>query len=134
MFDAHTLNVYQKTGCHVRSCYTLDFDPRGKYLATGGADAIVNLYDVSEWICIRTVTTAESTVVSVGFSFDGEYLASGCDAYIDITATETGQHMHRVQVPGTPTSLAWHPTQQQTLAAAGDRGIKGSGWLSLFGP
>jgi hypothetical protein len=49
------------------------------------------------------------------------------------TATETGQHMHRYQVPGTATSMAWHPnlTQHVLASAGGER--KGTGWISLFG-
>lgn len=30
-----------------------------RYLATGGNDSIVNLFDTSEWLCARTITACE---------------------------------------------------------------------------
>jgi hypothetical protein len=30
-----------------------------RYLASGGYDSIVNMFDLSEWICARTITACE---------------------------------------------------------------------------
>lgn len=37
-----------------------------RYLASGGYDSIVNMFDLSEWICARTITSCES--VSIFFT------------------------------------------------------------------
>ena len=30
-----------------------------RYLASGGYDSIVNMFDLSDWICVRTITSCE---------------------------------------------------------------------------
>lgn len=37
----------------------VDLDDDGRYLASGGNDSIVNLFDLSEWLCARTITACE---------------------------------------------------------------------------
>jgi THO complex subunit 3 len=63
-----SLSLLERIGSHVRACTSLDFDPRGRYLATGGEDALVNLYDTSEWMCIRTISSAE--YVHAGWAYE----------------------------------------------------------------
>jgi len=40
---------------HPANCICIEFDPTGKYFATGSADALVSLWDVSELVCLRTL-------------------------------------------------------------------------------
>ena len=44
----HVLNA------HPANCICIKFDPTGKYFATGSADALVSLWDVQEFVCVRT--------------------------------------------------------------------------------
>lgn len=44
----HTLNA------HPANCICIEFDPKGKYFATGSADALISIWDVAELACIRT--------------------------------------------------------------------------------
>ena len=76
-----------------------------RYLAVGGADAIISLWDLKEWICIRTFDRQElgNPVIQVAnnyswpirtlsFSYDGVYLASGSeDSAIDIVTHHSWQ-------------------------------------------
>lgn len=39
---------------HAGACVCIDFDPTGKYFATGSADALVSLWDLEDLACIRT--------------------------------------------------------------------------------
>lgn len=64
---------------HASAALCLDLDPRGAYLAVGGSDAVVGLWDTQEWICVRTLRAMEHQVKTVGFSFDGAYMSSGSD-------------------------------------------------------
>ena len=81
-----------------------DIPPR--YLASGGDDSIVNLFDLSEWICARTITACEyvsrcatvtmvryilissgtsNAINALSFSHDGEFIAiANAGNYIDI--------------------------------------------------
>lgn len=39
---------------HPANCICIEFDPMGKYFATGSADALCSLWDVGELVCVRT--------------------------------------------------------------------------------
>src|ERR1700761_8520579 len=41
---------------HTSSCLTTEMSPTGRYLATGGSDSIIALWDTTDWICQRTVS------------------------------------------------------------------------------
>jgi THO complex subunit 3 len=40
---------------HTSSCLTTELQPLGRYLATGGSDSLVALWDTNNWICQRTI-------------------------------------------------------------------------------
>lgn len=46
----HVLNA------HPANCICIEFDPKGQYFATGSADALVSLWDLSELVCVRTLS------------------------------------------------------------------------------
>ncbi len=99
--DVPSLTLRENLAAHVGGCVAAALDPRGRYLASGGFDSIVNLFDTSEWIAARTITVCECVVSCVShstyltaprqaisdlsFSHDGEYLAiASAGNYIDI--------------------------------------------------
>ncbi|KAF8339034.1 WD40-repeat-containing domain protein [Cantharellus anzutake] len=133
ILDYPSLEYLDRVMGHTKSCLSIGVDTRGRYIASGGSDALVNIWDIQDWICVRTISNAESPVVATAFSCDGEFIASSSESnYIDITESETGLHNTRVPQRVKATSLAWHPIQQQILASAGgDR--KGESWISLLG-
>lgn len=53
---------------HTASCLTADLSPTGRYLATGGADSTMALFDTQDWICQRTVTRMPGPVRSISTS------------------------------------------------------------------
>ena len=76
-----------------------------RYLASAGHDSIVNMFDLSEWICMKTITTSECVqdayhsstpdtdthahcshpITGLSFSYDGEFIALSTQGpYIDI--------------------------------------------------
>jgi len=59
-------------------------DPKAKYLATGGSDALISIWDTTDWICVRTLDRAEHPIRSVSFSFDGAFIAAGSDEAMPI--------------------------------------------------
>ncbi|KAJ3033078.1 hypothetical protein HDV00_006810 [Rhizophlyctis rosea] len=105
---------------HTANCYCIEFDPKGRYFATGGADAIVCLWDMDDFVCVRTYGQLEWPVRTISFSSDGELIASGSeDNFIDVSAVETGELIHTLQCDAAMNSVAWHP-HKQLLAYAGD--------------
>ncbi|KAG1812283.1 hypothetical protein EV424DRAFT_1418803, partial [Suillus variegatus] len=71
VMDYPTLTLREGSAAHVGGCVAIALDPRGRYLASGGYDSTVNMFDLSEWICARTISTCDA----LSFSYDGEYRA-----------------------------------------------------------
>ncbi|KAJ3526002.1 hypothetical protein NM688_g8316 [Phlebia brevispora] len=139
IYDYPGLNVLHHTNSHVGGCTATVLDPRGRYMASGGQDTIVNLYDVSDWICVRTITCSEYPTNALSFSHDGEFIAIASQGpYIDICATETGAPLHRIPALGPAQTVAWHPSKY-VIAYCGQTERREGGppvaaWISLFGP
>ncbi|KAF7332395.1 WD-REPEATS-REGION domain-containing protein [Mycena kentingensis (nom. inval.)] len=110
--DYPSLALRESIAAHVGGCAAVALDPRGRYLASGGSDSIVNIFDLSDWICARTITACEHSINSVSFSHDGEYIAiASAGSYIDICATETAVSLHRVPALAPSPTVAWHPSR-----------------------
>ena len=90
---------FKLTG-HTSSCSTAELQPTGRYLATGGTDSIIALWDTTDWLCRRTLSKMSGPVRSIsecrhlrlgkaqswylltrilGFTFDGSFIAGGSD-------------------------------------------------------
>ncbi|KAF2266804.1 WD40 repeat-like protein [Lojkania enalia] len=117
---AHTLNA------HTSSCYALSLSPSGEYLAVGGGDALVSLWDTTEWACVRTLDLVDGPVKSVDFSFDGSYVAAGSeeDKRLQIAHTETGEVVHGIELMQQATQVAWHPCRYVLAYSAEGQGLK----------
>ncbi|KAJ7119486.1 WD40-repeat-containing domain protein [Mycena epipterygia] len=112
VIDYPSLVLRESSPAHVGGCVAVALDPRGRYLASGGKDSIVNMFDLAEWICVRTITVCENSINAISFSHDGEYLAiANSGNYIDICATETGAPLHRVPALAPAPTVAWHPSK-----------------------
>jgi len=138
ILDFQDFSVLHSMAAHVGGVLAVALDPRGVYLASGGADCIVNLFDTTEWICARTITCSEHSINSLNFSYDGEYLAiANAGPYVDICATETGVPLHRVPSLGPASTVQWHPSRH-VIAYCGqskqrEGGPAPAAWISLFG-
>ncbi|EGS23333.1 WD40 repeat-containing protein [Thermochaetoides thermophila DSM 1495] len=98
---------------HTAPCLTVELSPTGRYLATGGADSIIALFDTKDWICQRTVSCLVGPVKSISFTFDGSYVVGGCEegSGLEVTHTETGEHVHTFKTAGPCEAVAWAPTR-----------------------
>ncbi|KAL2137089.1 hypothetical protein VTI74DRAFT_9695 [Chaetomium olivicolor] len=98
---------------HTAPCLTVELSPTGRYLATGGADSIIALFDTKDWICQRTVSRMVGPVKSISFTFDGSYVVGGCEegSGLEVTHTETGDHVHTFKTVGPCEAVAWAPTR-----------------------
>ncbi|KAF8639886.1 hypothetical protein AX17_001139 [Amanita inopinata Kibby_2008] len=136
--DFPNLAVRESPAAHVGGCVALALDPRGRYLASGGHDSIVNLFDLADWICTKTIISCEHSINALSFSHDGEYLAiASAGLYIDICATETGMPLHRVPALAASPTVTWHPSKY-VIAYCGQTKIREGGpppvaVISMFG-
>lgn len=103
----HTLHA------HTSSCFSLALSPTSRYLAIGGSDALISLYDTTDWVCKRTLTNLTGAVKSVGFSFDGSFVVGGSDegSVLEVAHTESGEYVGKVDIgaSGGCGVVAWHP-------------------------
>ena len=50
---------------HTSSCISAELHPLNRFLATGGTDSLVSLWDTEEWNCERTITKMVGPVRSL---------------------------------------------------------------------
>ncbi|RXW19696.1 hypothetical protein EST38_g6171 [Candolleomyces aberdarensis] len=70
----HSLRTSQQGDVYVRS---VCFSPCGKWLATGGEDRVVRIWDIAKQDSKRTLDGHQQEINSVKFSEDGRLLVSG---------------------------------------------------------
>lgn len=98
---------------HTSSCLSIKMQPTARFLATGGSDSIIALWDTTDWICQRTLIDMTGPVRSISFSFDGSFIVGGSDegSGLEIAHTETGEYVHTVKTAGPCPIVAWHPSK-----------------------
>ncbi|KAJ9585200.1 hypothetical protein L9F63_003003 [Diploptera punctata] len=123
---------------HPGTCICIEFDPTGRYFATGSADALVSLWDVDELACLRTFSRLDWPVRTISFSHDGRLLASASeDLVIDVGEVETGEKVVDIPVEAATFTVAWHPSQYLLAYACDDKDSydrkRDAGSLKVFG-
>jgi len=93
---------------HTGPIYTLRFAPNGRTLATGGADALVGLWDVPSMVCKKTIgrdgmeSMGAKFIRSVSFSHDSKIVAYCSEEEgIDLADGETGEKLGTVSLAPT---------------------------------
>lgn len=123
---------------HTANCICIKFDPSGKYFATGSADAIVNIWDSSNLVAVKSLSRLEWPIRTLSFSQDGKMLASASeDHFIDIANVETGEKIYQVACDASTFSVAWHPKYKLLAYACDDKdkynSSRDTGTIKLFG-
>ncbi|KAI0172019.1 WD40 repeat-like protein [Hypoxylon sp. FL1284] len=103
---------FKLTG-HTSSCVSIELHPFNRYLATGGTDSLISLWETEEWNCVRTATKMNGPVRSLSFSFDGLYLAGGSEegSGPEIFNSETGEHLCTYKTTTAAPIVAWAPNR-----------------------
>lgn len=107
-------------GGHTNSCYCCCISKDGRYFATGGADAVVCLWDLQSMVCYKTIYKTDMPVRSVSYSCDAKYVAvAGEGPGIEIFSTSSGELLKHIEMKLGSDSVAWNPCHN-ILAYAGD--------------
>ncbi|OQE43242.1 hypothetical protein PENCOP_c003G04506 [Penicillium coprophilum] len=111
----HTLNA------HTSACLSIALAPTGRYLAIGGSDALISLWDTTDWICRRTLSSENGGAIrGVSWSFDGRYIVGACDELgcggngLEIFHAESGDKVYTIPTAGINagvSAVAWHPSR-----------------------
>ena len=118
MAAAHTLMA------HTSACTSLSYSPNGKYLAIGGSDATISLWDTTDWVCRRTLSNPTfGSIKCLSWSCDGRYLVGGSDEVVGTgeSANNGGLEIYHAEsgdvvttVPTGSSSISaveWHPSR-----------------------
>ncbi|CAM9694201.1 unnamed protein product [Chrysoparadoxa australica] len=94
---------------HTAPCTALAVDPLCRYVATGGEEALVVIWDLEEFTSKSTIDFHKSWIRSLCFSSAGEYLATASKEGSVIHSMASGEAAHRIDAP--LNEVAWHPAQ-----------------------
>jgi WD40 repeat protein len=110
---------------HDGAVYSVAFSPDGRYLASGGSDKQVKVWNAATGQLVRTLGEHAKTVRCVAFSPDGRYLASASwDGTIKVWDFATHQPVYEPLVgdKGKVISVAFSHDSKR-IASAGDDGF-----------
>ena len=79
---------------HSSGVRSVAYSPDGRYLASGGDDGAIKIWEVATGTELRTLTDHSEVVRSLAYSPDGRYLASGSqDKTTKIWEVATGKEL-----------------------------------------
>ena len=144
ILDYPSLEPLIQIPAHTAHCICLKFSPDMEHFATGGADALINIWDASELVCLRSYSRLEWPVRTLSFNHTGKLLAAGSeDLVIDIAYVHTGEKVATVTCNAFPFCVSWHPTQNLLAYVTDDKSKHGdkhprdsdksTGCVKLFG-
>ena len=132
---------------HTSSCSSIAMSPLGNYVAIGGSDAMIALWDTYDWVCKRTMSNANSgKVTGMSWSWDGRYITSssedvssgaggeGKSEGFEIYHAETGDVVQTVPTrTNAVPAVAWHPKSYVLAYTVVEGGLKPVSSLKIVG-
>ncbi|KAJ2558514.1 hypothetical protein EV175_000750 [Coemansia sp. RSA 1933] len=110
VYEWPTMQPLTTIPAHAGACNCVGVDPRGSVLATGGADATMELWSTDDFAMTRVIDGYESPLRFADFNMDGRFIASASDDLdIKIHDSFSGDLVHKLDVDSLTTALEWHP-------------------------
>ena len=128
ILDYPSMELLHTISGHTHATYAVQQSPRGDWLAVGGGDSIITLWDTQDWHCSHALTAHTSATRDLSFSFDGAYIVAGsgsdardADKGMQIYHVDTGDVVCKVDTSHAVTTASFHP-YRYWVAYAGDAG------------
>ncbi|RMZ86711.1 hypothetical protein DV736_g6062, partial [Chaetothyriales sp. CBS 134916] len=146
ILDYPSMSLLHTLSAHTSSCTAIAYSPSGKYVAVGGSDALISLWDTSDWVCRRTLSNpASGAVRGISWSWDGRYIVGasedvgsgggeGSSTGLDLYHAETGDVVYTIPT-GTSSipAVAWHPNRYWLAFTQVDENPKKGSTLKIVG-
>jgi WD40 repeat protein len=109
-----------------RSVYAVAFSPDGKWIATGGEEAVIRISDAGSGELVHQLTGHTQPVASLRFSPDSKWLASGgVDAAVHLWEAGTWkEHATLAGHGSTVTALAFSPDGKWLASGSLDTSVR----------
>lgn len=114
VFDSKTLDPAPllNIDAHFPPVNTINIDKTNTIFATGAADALICIWDMSEMICSNVIKKGELPIRKVFFSNDSKVIASIYDGpNIDFFDIKTSECVHTVTNESQIFDIAWNPNE-----------------------
>ncbi len=109
---------------HFADAKCVVYNPSGTFLASGGNDGAIKLWNTSTGEQVRALLGHTSTVTSISISSNGNYLASGSDdKSIRLWDTNSGQLINSFSLSGSSNNTVVFSPDNKILATTGNDGI-----------
>jgi len=117
---------YVLTAVPPNGIHTLAFSPEGRLLAAGGAEPIIQLWQMPDQRPIYTLKAHTSSIYGLAFSLDGKTLASSSgDQTIRLWDPSTGELRQTLcGHTGVVRSIVFHPNGRWLISSSGDETMK----------
>lgn len=104
-----------ETRGHRGAVYSIASDPKGRYVASGGEDGTIRLWDAKDWRLVAVLAGHDSPVTDLAWAPDGTQLASGSWYGACLWGTTPPRLLERIGSSGKPTAcpLAWAPDSRR---------------------
>lgn len=114
-------HLYFSTG-HTDGVKSIVYSPNEKYIATGGYDKTIRIWDVETGKEIRKFCGHTSSVMSISYTPDGKYIISGSgDGTIRIWNVEKGKEIKKITENSCVYSISCSPDGKNIVSGSGDK-------------
>jgi|LauGreDrversion4_2_1035121.scaffolds.fasta_scaffold440874_2 THO complex subunit 3 len=69
--------------CHNGHCFAIAVDNSNRFFVTGGTDSLLGLWDMNDFMLIKTLSNNDARVMAVSLNHDGSLIASICEDEIN---------------------------------------------------
>ena len=114
-------HLYFSTG-HTDGVKSIVYSPNEKYIATGGYDKTIRIWNVETGKEIRKFCGHTSSVRSISYTPDGKYIISGSgDGTIRIWNVEKGKEIKKITENSCVYSISCSPDGKNIVSGSGDK-------------